>query len=166
LPYCQLFYHLVWATKNRQPLLTLKAEPVIHNFLRTKAIGLEATVFALNGLEDHVHMVVAIPAKISVAKFIGQIKAVASTRFNKADPHAPPFFWQEEYGAFTFDRKRLPNYIGYVERQKEHHAQRTIIPILEQIDNDPTLLVRETETIYGVEEEAWRHEFVSDPARR
>jgi putative transposase len=166
LPYCQLFYHLVWSTKNRQPLLTLKAEPLIHNFLRTKAIGLEATVFALNGLEDHVHMVVAIPAKISVAKFIGQIKAVASTKFNKANPNTPPFFWQEEYGAFTFDRKRLPNYIGYVERQKEHHAEGTIIPILERIDNDPTLLVRETETIYGVGDEAWRGEFVSDPARR
>jgi REP element-mobilizing transposase RayT len=161
LPYCQLFYHLVWATKNRQPLLTLKVEPVIHSFLRTKAIGLGATVFALNGLEDHVHMVVAIPAKISVAKFIGQIKAVASTKFNKLDPNAPPFFWQEEYGAFTFDRKRLPNYIGYVERQKEHHARGTIIPILERFDDDPTLLVRETEVIYWIEDEGWRGEFVN-----
>ena len=104
-------------------------------------------------------MVVAIPAKIAIAKFIGQIKAVASTKFNKSEPNAPPFFWQEEYGAFTFDHKRLPNYISYVERQKEHHAQGTIIPILERTDNGPTLLVRETEAIYLVDDETWRHEF-------
>ena len=159
MPYCQLFYHLVWATKNRQPLLNAQVEPVIHNFLRAKAIGLGATVFALNGLEEHVHMVVAIPAKIAVAKFIGQIKAVASTKFNKSEPNAPPFFWQEEYGAFTFDRKRLPNYMGYVERQKEHHAQGTIIPILERTDNASTLMVRETEAIYLVDDATWRHEF-------
>ena len=102
MSYTQLFYHLVWSTKNRRPLLTPKVEPVIHNYLRVKAIGLGATVFSLNGIEDHVHVVVSIPSKISVSKFIGQIKAVASTKFNKSHPNQPPFFWQNEYGAFTF----------------------------------------------------------------
>jgi REP element-mobilizing transposase RayT len=135
MPYCQLFYHLVWSTKNRQPLLIPAVEPVIHNYLRTKAIGLGATVFALNGITDHVHSVVSIPSKLAVAKFIGQIKAVASTKFNKSQPGNQPFFWQDEYGAFSFDAKRLPNYVAYVNRQKEHHAQGTIIPILERTTN-------------------------------
>ena len=30
--------------------------------------------------------------------------------------------WQDKYGAFSFDAKRLPNYIAYAERQK--HPQR------------------------------------------
>ncbi|MCP4367700.1 MAG: IS200/IS605 family transposase, partial [Deltaproteobacteria bacterium] len=83
MPYYQLFYHIVWATKNRLPLLTAQIEPTIHNYVRTKAIGLEATVFAINGIEDHVHVVASIPPKIAVSTFIGQIKAVASTKFNK-----------------------------------------------------------------------------------
>jgi putative transposase len=122
VPYCQLFYHLVWSTKNRQPLLVPNVESEIHDFLRAKAMGLGATLFALNGIEDHVHLVGSIPPGIAVAKFVGQVKAVASTKFNKAHPHASPFFWQEEYGAFSFDAKRLPNYIAYVDWQKEHHA--------------------------------------------
>ena len=84
-------------------------EPVIHGFLRSKAIGLGATVFALNGVEDHVHLVAAIPPQIAVAKFIGQVKAIASTRFNTAGLSDRHFFWQAEYGAFSFDGKRLPN---------------------------------------------------------
>ncbi len=105
MAYWQLFYHVVWATKNRLPLLTPDIESVVHGFLRSKAVGLEATVFALNGVEDHVHLVVAIPPKIAVAKFIGQIKAVASTRFNKSGRNEGPLFWQDEYGVFTAGRR-------------------------------------------------------------
>jgi putative transposase len=96
-----------------------------------------ATVFALNGVGDHVHMVVAIPPKIAVATFVGQVKAVASVVFNKSGHPAAPFFWQEEYGAFSIDHTRLRLHIAYVERQKEHHAQNTAIPALERVAGEP-----------------------------
>ena len=158
MPYWQLFYHIVWSTKERLPLLTPDVETDILNLLRSKAIGLGATVFGLNGVLDHVHMVVAIPPKIAVAKFIGQIKAVASTKFNKSGVSEIAFFWQEEYGVFSFDGKRLPNYIVYVKRQKEHHAQGTIIPILERTDDMAVHFAHEAAASYLVEEEAWRNE--------
>lgn len=160
MPYCQLFYHLVWATKNREPLLTSGVEPVILGFLRSKAIGLGGVLFALNCVLDHVHMVVAIPPAIAVAKFVGQVKAVASTRFNKAGLGSE-FFWQEEYGAFSFDSKRLPNYIAYVERQKEHHAQGTTIPILERTSGEGVVRIGESTGLYVVNETAWRAELES-----
>ena len=158
MPYCQLFYHLVWSTKNREPLLTPDVEPVIHNFLRTKAIGLGATVFALNGVEDHVHVVVSIPPKIAVARFIGQIKAVASAKFNNSRSDSPLFAWQNKYGAFSFDAKRLPNYTAYVERQKSHHAQNTIIPVLERTDDGFPRVIRDEAVGYAIEEADWRLE--------
>jgi putative transposase len=158
MPYCQLFYHLIWSTKNRLPLLSAQVEPVVHDFLRAKAIGLGATVFALNGTEDHVHLVASIPPKIAVARFVGQIKAVASTRFNKSAPDGLPFFWQEEYGAFSFDAKRLPNYVAYVNNQKEHHAQNTLISVLERTTDDFPRLVAEAAGVYAIESAIWRRE--------
>jgi putative transposase len=155
MPYCQLFYHLIWSTKNRLPLLTAQVEPVVHDFLRSKAIGLGATVFALNGTQDHVHVVVSIPPKIAVARFVGQVKAVASTRFNKSMPDGPLFFWQEEYGAFSFDAKRLPNYVAYVNNQKEHHAQNTLIPVLERTTDDFPKLIGEAAGVYVIEGATW-----------
>jgi REP element-mobilizing transposase RayT len=90
MPYGQLFYHIIWSTKNRLPLLTPDIEPIIYGYLRSKAIALEARVFTLNGTPDHVHLVVSIPPKIPLAKFIGQVKAVASTRFNKSGIRSQP----------------------------------------------------------------------------
>ena len=55
MPYWQLFYHIVWTTKNREPLLAPTIESIVHEFLRSKATELGATVFALNGTADHVH---------------------------------------------------------------------------------------------------------------
>ncbi|MCB0191178.1 MAG: IS200/IS605 family transposase [Anaerolineae bacterium] len=158
MPYYQLFYHLVWTTKNRAPLLTPQVEPIIHESLRTKAIGLGAIVFALNGVDDHVHLVATIPPKIAVATFVGQIKAVASTKFNKGYPEYPSFFWQNEYGAFSFDGKRLPNYVAYVEKQKQHHAAKTTIPILERVNGKGVELIQEPKAVYAVEDEDWRRE--------
>lgn len=131
MPYCQLFYHLVWATKDRAPLLTAKVEPILHGLLRSKAVQLGARVFALNGIEDHVHLVASIPPSLAVATLVGQVKAASSTRFNKANAGDPPFFWQQEYGAFTFDAKRLPYHVDYVLRQKEHHRRGTAVEVLE-----------------------------------
>jgi len=151
MPYTQLYYHLVWSTKHRAPLITPEAEPIIYGFLRAKAVGLGAIVFALNGWYDHVHLIVSIPAKIAVAKFVGQVKATASTRFNKSGhPHAP-IYWQAEYAAFSTDKKRLPYHIRYVERQKQHHGGGEVIPILERFDAAEQNVIREAQAAYQVD---------------
>jgi len=156
MPYWQLFYHIVWATKNREPLLTPEVEPIIHGYLRNKALGLEANVYALNGYLDHVHIVASIPPKIALSKFVGQIKAVASGKYNQSRPGVAPFYWQEEFGAFSFDRKRLPNVVAYVENQKEHHASNNLIPILERDLMDDML--RELPALYTATDAGWWRE--------
>lgn len=158
MPYWQLFYHIIWATKRRQPLLTPDVEPAVHGFIRKKAVGLGATVFALNGVEDHVHLVAAIPPRIAVAKFVGQIKGVAATRFNKSQDEVS-LYWQEGYGVFSFNAKRLPNYVTYVERQKEHHATERTIPVLERLTGDAPRRVRDHTGAYRVDQDEWWRAF-------
>jgi|GEM_PF-802511 len=155
MPYWQLYYHIVWATKNREPLLTADVEPKIYSLLRNKALGLGASVFALNGYLDHVHLVVSIPPKIAISKFVGQVKAVASVRFNQSGHLASPFYWQEEYSIFSFDRKRLPYFVAYVEQQKEHHSKNRIIPVLERDSADPVHVLIDKPSIYGNMDDTW-----------
>jgi putative transposase len=155
MPYWQLFYHLVWSTANREPLLTSDAEPVVYGFIRSKAIGLGGILFALNGDLDHVHMVCAIPPTVAVARFVGQIKGVAATGFNKLGIRDTPLHWQGEYGAFSFDGKRLAHVAAYVERQKEHHAQGAVIPILERTAEGGVGLVREGTVEYTAGYDDW-----------
>jgi putative transposase len=159
MPYWQLFYHIVWATKNREPIISPEIESIIYDFLNAKAISLGAVVFALDGWHDHVHMVAAIPPSIAVAKFIGQIKAVAATKFNKSGHPKAPLYWQSEYAVFSFDKKNLPNYISYVKGQKEHHTNMTDIPILEGTKGDGVRLISETEEIYLIGQSEWLKKF-------
>jgi putative transposase len=159
--YNKLFYHLVWSTQHQQPLLTAAIEPIIHGYLRHNAAMLGATVFALDGTADHVHLVVTIPPKIAVARFVGQVKALASWRFNQGHLEArDPFFWQEAYGALTLDRARLAECVAYVERQKEHHRDKTLIPMLELIHDrrpatDGQAVMREPPPGYVFEQGDW-----------
>ena len=132
MPYWKLFYHLVWATRYRERLIQPAIEPAVHDLLRSKAVGLGATVFALNGMEDHVHLVVSVPPKLALADFIGKLKGSASARFNKSGLLDRPLYWQEEYGILSVDAKRLPRYVAYVENQKAHHARADLIPVLER----------------------------------
>lgn len=158
MPYTQLLYHLLWSTQNRQPLLTARVELVVYGFLRTKAMGLGAVVFALNGTADHVHMVVSIPSSIAVATFVEQIKTTAAAKLNQTGLLPEPFSWQTEYSACTFDAQRLHNYIAYVERQKEHHTRGTTIPFLERLIEDKLSASWEDASSYYDEDPAWRHE--------
>jgi putative transposase len=162
MAYWRLFYHLVWATKNRVPLIPPELEPVIYDYLRAKAVGLDATVFAINGIADHVHCVVAIPPALAVASFVGQIKGVASAKVNtQLAKTGRRFAWQESYGAFSFDAKRLSYIVDYVENQKQHHAGQGLIPILERTDDSGVQLLREETAAYLTGKEAWREEMMA-----
>jgi REP element-mobilizing transposase RayT len=167
LPYCEvslLYYHLVWTTRNRTPLLTPTTEPAILDYLRWRAIGLGAAVFALGGATDHVHLVAAIPPRIAVASFVSQAQNSAASRFNRRTPEEP-LVWADSYGAMTFDGKRLPYVIAYVERQTEHHAAGTIIPVLERTEEGAadSRQMREVPLDYHVDgdEAAWWREMLA-----
>lgn len=159
MAYWQLYYHIVWATKYREPTITPKREEALFNFIRSKAYGLGGTVHALNGSVDHVHLVASIPPKIAIARFTGQLKGFSSARFNEElrEGIEPRFYWQESYGVFSFDKKRLPYLIEYVRRQKEHHKDNHVIPILEKDveDEDQEPKISEEEPAYIINYDQW-----------
>ena len=155
MPYWQLFYHFVWSTKQRAPLVTSEFEAMIHDLLRVKALGLGASVFALNGMPDHVHLVASVPPSIALADFIGQVKGVASVKFNQSRVRDLPLYWQEEYGVFSLQRKVLPNFVDYVAQQKQHHAGAELLTSLERTDDRGVRLAREPESTYSLGQADW-----------
>lgn len=74
MPYWRLYYHLVWATKERMPLITSGIEGELHGHLRGKAHALGAIVHEVESVDDHIHMVVSILPKVSISDFVGQLK--------------------------------------------------------------------------------------------
>jgi putative transposase len=122
MPYYRLFYHFIWTTKNRQPWIIQELENTLFNSIRSKVIGLDARVFALNACRDHVHLVASVAPSLSLSNFIGQVKGISSLRINESGLLSEKFNWQEDYGVFSLDETSLSACIIYTEMQKEHHA--------------------------------------------
>lgn len=163
MSYWQLFYHIVWATKDREPIISLDKEPSVYEFIIQKATLLNGKVFAIGGVEDHVHLVVSIPPSIAVADFIGQVKGTSSALVNRAEIFPFRFRWQQKYGVFSFDRKRLPYIMAYVEEQKQHHHMNELIPVLEREDapQEESFSAQEQQSVYLANLDNWKREMAT-----
>lgn len=139
MAYWRLFYHLVWATKGREALITEAVEGRLYPYLVSKAGEMGVGVLAINGWTEHVHMVVAIPPKLSVAEVMKTLKGSSAHDLNHLsstlDIRTPHFAWQQGYGALTVGERHCHIAVDYVLRQKEHHASQTLIHRLEWCDD-------------------------------
>ncbi len=129
MPYCRLYYHIIWGTRERLPLIEPEIEAVVHSKITEKATSLGAIVYAVGGIENHVHLAVSVPPKIALIDFIGQVKGYSSHQINSQRPNY--FGWQNEYGAVTFGSKHLQWVIKYINNQKQHHAENTCYKTME-----------------------------------
>lgn len=133
MPYWRLFYHVTWATLDRQPLLTSDIEPIVHRLLFDKGRELGAMMYAVNGVADHVHLVASIPPRIAVANWVKRLKG-STSRVVNLDAGEQLLRWQPGYGVVSFGQRRLEMVIDYVQRQKTHHDQQSLMPFLEAED--------------------------------
>jgi putative transposase len=78
---------------------------------------------------------VCIPPKVAVAEWVRHVKGFATREVNNVFPHVTNYFgWQTSYGVLTFGVKNQEFVIGYIARQKEHHANNRLEPYLERMD--------------------------------
>lgn len=132
----RLYYHFVWATKERQPLIIPNKEVELYNYIIGKADALRCIVHAIGGVEDHIHLVVSIPPNLSIADFVKNIKGSSAHYFNQnLSADSNKFGWQEGYGVFSLGGKQLDQAIDYVSNQKAHHFNGTAKKYLEQMTN-------------------------------
>jgi putative transposase len=126
MPYTKCFYHLIWATKHRQAVITPVYETLIFEAIREKCEEMGCELLAVNAAWDHVHVAVTIPASLSIAQVTGNLKGNASRMVNAGFENEERFRWQESYSAFTFGEKALSDVVSYIHLQKEHHRDGTI----------------------------------------
>lgn len=124
------YYHLVWATHQRAALITETLEPELYRYIQSKARSLNCPLHAIGGMPDHLHLVVSIPPSLAIADVVMRIKGSSSHHLNRTYPNQT-FAWQREYGVFSLGGKQLEGAIAYVNQQKYHHANQTVIVGLE-----------------------------------
>jgi REP element-mobilizing transposase RayT len=133
MPYWSLYYHFVWSVKHRLPQIHPTFEQQLHSIVAAKSIELGATVHAVGGMEDHLHLAASVPPKIPLSRFIGEVKGNSSHFINHIIKPGLEFHWQEEYGVVSFREKDLPFVVRYVRDQRNHHCGGKVIDKLEVI---------------------------------
>lgn len=82
-------------------------------------------ILEVGGASDHVHLLVKIPATLSVAKAVQLLKANSSKWLRETFPEMKDFAWQEGYGAFSISLSNVEPVRRYIQGQEEHHRQRS-----------------------------------------
>jgi len=123
--YTQILIHYIFSTKHREKLIYPKYEKRIWQFMGGIAKQNGMVLYAIGGIEDHVHLLISLPKTLSVAKAIQLIKGGSSNWIHSTFTELKNFAWQEGYGAFRISYSNLEKVKNYIEYQKEHHRHRT-----------------------------------------
>jgi REP element-mobilizing transposase RayT len=118
--YARNYVHLVFGTKDCRPWIRQPGE--LHAYMVGIAKEYAIDVRAIGGTDDHVHILMALPPKISVAHAVRIIKANSSKWMNETG-HL--FAWQQGYGVFSVSASNLAAVCEYIGRQEEHHRKRS-----------------------------------------
>jgi REP element-mobilizing transposase RayT len=121
--YVSCYFHCVFSTKNRKPLITPALSQRLLPFLAGIARKNDLKTVEPGGVADHVHILLALPAKVAIAKAMQLIKGGSSKWVHDTFPEHRQFQWQEKYGAFSVSISQLERTREYIRNQEEHHRK-------------------------------------------
>jgi REP element-mobilizing transposase RayT len=123
--YTQIFYQIVFSTKNREHTLTINHLENLYKYIWGILQNKNCHLYQIGGISDHIHILTHLHPSIAVASLVKDIK-LASSDFIKSNQLFIQFGgWQEGYGAFTYSLKDKDNLIEYIKNQEEHHKIKT-----------------------------------------
>ena len=125
MPFVRIWIHLVWATKNRQPLLTKDIRQKVFAHVRENASKKNIYVDFVNGYTDHVHCLISLNQEQTIAKVAQLIKGESSFWINKNKLCKENFEWQDDYFAVSVSESGVNRVREYIKNQEIHHGTKT-----------------------------------------
>src|SRR2546426_8186031 len=125
MSYVSSYHHCVFSTKERRPLITPALRERLWPFLGGIARQNKMKAIEIGGVEDHVHILLSLPATLSISKALQLIKGGSSKWVHETFLEHRLFAWQEKYGAFSVSVSQLDDLIQYIKSQEEHHQKMT-----------------------------------------
>ncbi|PKP36001.1 MAG: transposase [Bacteroidetes bacterium HGW-Bacteroidetes-15] len=123
--YTQLYIHFVFAVQNRLCLISKKWEDELYKYINGIISEQGHKLYIINGVADHLHLLISMNPKQSPSDLIYHIKRSSSLWINDKKLVLGKFSWQEGFGAFSVCKSHLDQKIRYIEKQKEHHKKTT-----------------------------------------
>lgn len=124
--YTQLHIQFVFAVKYRLGLIQPKWKEPLYKYITGLIQGNGHKLLQINGMPDHIHILVGLRPHQSIAALVQTVKS-ESSKWIKAESLSPSFAWQEGYGAFSYSKSSLNDVIRYIQNQEVHHRQQSFL---------------------------------------
>lgn len=125
MSYVSSYFHCVFSTKERRPLITAALRERLWPFLGGIARQNKMKALEIGGVADHVHILLSLPATLSIAKALQLIKGGSSKWVHETFREHRIFEWQAKYGAFSVSVSQLDKITQYIKDQEAHHRKMT-----------------------------------------
>ena len=123
--YAKLLFHLVWSAKNRRVFIDESLKIRLYSYTRELTKDKQQHLTIINGMPDHIHMLVNLRPTICLSDDIKDIKASSTKWVSKTFDNIKDFGWQEGYAAYTVGYSTEEKVISYIQNQEKHHANMT-----------------------------------------
>lgn len=121
----QVYLHLIFSTKHRQPLIQPPVEAELHEYFGGICKALECQPLSIGGYTDHVHILCQLSRKISIMKLMENLKSRSSKWIKSKGEAYEDFYWQNGYGAFSVNPTQVKAVQDFIARQHEYHQQQS-----------------------------------------
>ena len=149
--YSQIHVQVVFAVQNRESLIGGKWKDELYRYLVGIIQNHQHKVIAINGMPDHVHILIGLRPSQSISELIKIVKGDSSKWIHQKGFVMRKFSWQEGYGAFSYGKSQVNDVIEYIKRQEIHHQRKTFKEEYQQflekfeVDYDERFVFREIE---------------------
>lgn len=123
--YTQIYIQIVFAVKGRQNLIKKNHKDELYKYITGITRNKNQKLISINGMPDHIHILIGLKPDIALSDLIRDIKANSSKFINKKNWYMGKFNWQEGFGAFSYSRSHLNKVIKYIENQEKHHKKKS-----------------------------------------
>ena len=120
-----LMTHVIFSTKNREPLITPEIEPELFAYIGGILKNNESRLLDAGGTADHVHLLISQSKNVALSALMKDVKKDSSSWIKTKGNIYRNFHWQDGYGGFSIGRSDLPRLKQYLANQKEHHRKRS-----------------------------------------
>jgi REP element-mobilizing transposase RayT len=122
--YTQLYVHVIFAVKGRSNLISIKWKEELYKFINGIIKNKNQKLMIINGMPDHLHLLIGLKPDCVLSDLIRDIKANSSRWINERKLVKGRFEWQTGFGAFSIGQSQVPIIVNYILKQEEHHKKK------------------------------------------
>jgi len=125
--YISCLMHIVVGTYGQKFFLTadVRSQLLVYLTAVSKSKGMK--LVTLGGTENHLHILLALPSKLSVESAILPLKQSSTTWIRQNFESLRSFSWATGFAAFSISRSQLNSTLLYIQNQEQYHWKKSFL---------------------------------------